>query len=268
MIKEIGPGPSLSSWLGLSPSLSLPSILLPLLLTVSLFIGPLYVHFLRARMHDAGGVVHSSKGWWRWQWNEEQRWMTMRNIIAAPIFEEWFFRGVILCLLISGGWSFGWCVILGPALFGAAHIHHLCHHVTSKGCSFKTAVLIVAFQLLYTSLFAAYASFIFLRCGSLIAAVAAHAFCNTMGVPDLSPLFAPTQLYDQRAKLKIIMAYVIGIVAFAIGLFPLTDPTWNNSNSNPSIASSGSASSRGFQYPPNWLLHYHDMRDQVAKYMS
>lgn len=39
------------------------------------------------------------------------------------------------------------------------------------------------FQLTYTTLFGAYATFLYLRTGSLLAVVLVHAFCNWMGLP-------------------------------------------------------------------------------------
>jgi len=42
-------------------------------------------------------------------------------------------------------------------------------------------------QFAYTSIFGWYAAFIMLRTGSVWPAVAVHAFCNTMGVPELGP---------------------------------------------------------------------------------
>lgn len=49
--------------------------------------------------------------------------------------------------------------------FSAAHLHHFVDHVRN-GRSVKDAALIACFQLLYTSLFGAYASFVYLRTGA------------------------------------------------------------------------------------------------------
>lgn len=45
-----------------------------------------------------------------------------------------------------------------------AHLHHFMDHIRS-GRPVKDAVLIVGFQLLYTTLFGAYATFLFMRTG-------------------------------------------------------------------------------------------------------
>jgi prenyl protein peptidase len=55
-----------------------------------------------------------------------------------------------------------------------------------QGLPFKIGLIRVTFQLTYTTLFGAYASFLLLRTGHLTAAFVAHAFCNVMEVPDLS----------------------------------------------------------------------------------
>ncbi len=50
--------------------------------------------------------------------------------------------------------------------------------------SIAQALLAVLVQLSYTSIFGAYASFIFIRGGHIAAAIAAHIFCNFMGLPN------------------------------------------------------------------------------------
>lgn len=77
-------------------------------------------------------------------------------------------------------------VFLTPVVFGLAHIHHfyefrLTHPETPR----LVAVLRSLFQLLYTTLFGGYATFLYLRTGSLLAVVLVHAFCNWQGFPRL-----------------------------------------------------------------------------------
>jgi prenyl protein peptidase len=63
------------------------------------------------------------------------------------------------------------------------------------------------FQLAYTTLFGAYATFLYLRTGSLLAVVLVHAFCNWMGLPRfwgrvgaIEPLVGPDNGEDQSRK--------------------------------------------------------------------
>jgi hypothetical protein len=84
-------------------------------------------------------------------------------------------------------------------IFGAAHLHHLIMLVRARGYTLKQGLLAVGFQLTYTTLFGAYASFVFMRTGSLPAVVLCHTFCNVMGFPDLSWLSASSPLRPYKA---------------------------------------------------------------------
>ena len=84
----------------------------------------------------------------------------------------------------------------------------------------------------YTALFGSYACFVLLRTGHLWAAFVSHAFCNLMGLPDLSFLAAPPPagrggalsfLHPYRHWL--LGGYAASIVGFGLLLFPLTEPT-------------------------------------------
>lgn len=77
-------------------------------------------------------------------------------------------------------------IFVSPLIFGLAHAHHfyefrLSHPHTPLVVQLARSVL----QLSYTTLFGAYATFIFLRTGSLLAVFVVHAFCNWMGLPRL-----------------------------------------------------------------------------------
>lgn len=75
-------------------------------------------------------------------------------------------------------------IFVSPLVFGLAHVHHLYEfRVTHPGVPLAAALLRSLFQLGYTTLFGAYATFIFLRSGSLAAAFAVHVLCNCMGLP-------------------------------------------------------------------------------------
>ena len=107
-------GYSLRHWIGLiHPTSSIP----PLLLTIILFIGPLF----QAYLDDDNILSHSI--------NEP---VFLRNIIFAPITEEVVFRGCMVPLLFPG---FGWTptIVILPLYFGIAHLHHGCVHIV--GCT-------------------------------------------------------------------------------------------------------------------------------------
>jgi hypothetical protein len=155
---------------------------------------------------------------------QNTRWQNIRNLVAAPICEEVVFRSCVLVLLVAGEWDFGSCVFLSPFLFGAAHLHHLLNHVRSRGLSFKMGLLVVGFQLFYTTVFGAYASFLYLRTGHTLGIVISHTFCNLMGFPETNFMRPWHPLYPKRKA--IIFMFVVGMVAFAAALYPMTEPSW------------------------------------------
>lgn len=100
------------------------------------------------------------------------------------------------------------------------------------------ACALTVVQFGYTTLFAIYTSFIFIRIGHIAAAIACHCFCNYMGLPDLSFAWLPdkarvprvnkrdqsTAMTLYRLRHWLYFGYGVGILLFAAGLFPLTSP--------------------------------------------
>ena len=76
----------------------------------------------------------------------------------------------------------------------------------------------VAFQFAFTTVFGWYATFLFLRTGHLAAAVAAHAFCNSMGFPAFGAIPSHPRAWVIAA------AFYVGVALFVTLLMPLTDP--------------------------------------------
>lgn len=77
-------------------------------------------------------------------------------------------------------------IFLTPIIFGLAHAHHFYEfRLTHPHVPARAALLRSLFQLAYTTLFGAYATFLFLRTGSLLAVCVVHAFCNCMGLPQV-----------------------------------------------------------------------------------
>lgn len=75
-------------------------------------------------------------------------------------------------------------IFVSPLVFGVAHVHHLYEfRITHPGVSLPAAILRSVFQLGYTTLFGAYATFVYLRTGSLLAVFGVHMLCNSMGLP-------------------------------------------------------------------------------------
>ncbi|KAE8154793.1 hypothetical protein BDV25DRAFT_147000 [Aspergillus avenaceus] len=154
-----------------------PEIIRSLLLTAILFAGPLY----------ESGIA---EGEWR-DWIKGRRvyetlygWIGWRNYVAGPITEEVMFRSVIIPLHILSKMSSGRIVFMAPLYFGIAHVHHFYEfRLTHPDTSILAALLRSIIQFGYTTIFGWYATFLYLRTGSLPAVILAHAFCNWCGLP-------------------------------------------------------------------------------------
>lgn len=212
--------------------------LLPLLLTAILFAGPIGVGFAQTFFWSSAatesghhnnafadgsspvyngtppapsassGAVSGSGGWFKalchrllnehWSTSALQL-QTLRNLVVAPICEEFVYRAVIITLLVGGGWSFSTVVFASPLLFGLAHLHHLIGLVRQRGYTLARGLVVVGFQLCYTTVFGWLAGFLYVRTGFVTAPIVSHAFCNMMGVPDLSFMrLRDHPLYERR----------------------------------------------------------------------
>jgi prenyl protein peptidase len=190
------PDAPLISWFGLAsppPRLALAAML-PLLLTMVLFLGPLIMEWLDRDPHTT--LVVQTR-----QFCEDMcELTTVRNLIVGPLTEEWVFRACMCPLLFGAGFGDAANVFTSGAIFGLAHVHH----VYDAGASW----LAVGVQFTYTTLFGAYSSYLFLRTGSLVGPVLAHAFCNLQGLPNFARV-----PHHPRAQL-VGAAFVVGLAGF------------------------------------------------------
>lgn len=75
-------------------------------------------------------------------------------------------------------------IFLSPLIFGLAHVHHFYEfRITNPQTPITVALVRSVLQFAYTYLFGIYATFVFLRTGSLLATIVVHIFCNYMGLP-------------------------------------------------------------------------------------
>ncbi|KAL0115010.1 hypothetical protein PUN28_010522 [Cardiocondyla obscurior] len=240
-------------WTGL-----VQATVIPLVLTMILFLGPL--------------SLQGFSGLWR-LYTEPMYWLISvqtltwwRNQVVAPLSEEWTFRACMLPLLLQC-FTPTTAIFVCPLFFGIAHFHHIVERV-KMGVSLKHALLISCFQSAYTTLFGAYAAFLFVRTGGIIftsfsyfryicevstkffvinffffffnkfqfmfvllghfiAPFAAHSFCNHMGFPDLSEIAA---YKDPLQRVGLICLFVIGLIAWCLLLMPMTHPSLFNNN--------------------------------------
>lgn len=167
--------------LGIWP-ISPAAILQSLLLTFILYLGPLYNDiYLQGQLSPVSQIwselvtsLRSSIGY--------------RNYVAGPVTEELLFRSTILPIHILSPLSATptKLIFLTPLYFGIAHVHHFYEfRLSHPDTPLTPALLRTIFQFGYTSIFGWFASFIYLRTGSLYAVILIHTFCNYMGLPRL-----------------------------------------------------------------------------------
>lgn len=116
-------------------------------------------------------------------------------------------------------------IFLSPLVFGLSHLHHFYEfRVTLPNVPTSFLLMRSLFQLGFTTLFGAYATFLYLRSGSLLAIFAVHAFCNCMGLPRVWGRVLPETVVDTRGKsyrpsVMWTVVYYVVLVAGAYGWY-------------------------------------------------
>ncbi|CAZ81444.1 unnamed protein product [Tuber melanosporum] len=173
----------IATFLGLYVKLPLTlDILRCFLLTGTLFLGPL----VRRLWFD--------HGWRELQGDVDKMfttWIGWRNYVAGPFTEEIVFRACVVPLHLLAGRSPGTIVFITPLFFGIAHIHHAYEFYINNPNRIFVMIVRSLFQFTYTTLFGWFATFVFLRTGSVWASIIVHSFCNFMGLPDFGPVDGP-----------------------------------------------------------------------------
>nr|AAH74218.1 MGC83398 protein [Xenopus laevis] len=190
--------------------------ILPLLLTMVLFLGPLVQLSLDCPWDFLDGLkVGFDPRFWM-LCGTDMRWL--RNQVIAPLTEELVFRACMLPMLVP-------CTGPGPAIFtcplffGIAHFHHVIEQLRFRQATVLSIFLSAVFQFSYTAVFGAYTAFIFMRTGHLIGPVLCHSFCNYIGFPAIFGALEHPQ------RFTIILFYFLGVVLFILLLYPMTEPT-------------------------------------------
>jgi len=204
-----------------------------LLHTIQLFLGPLIVSLSMIPVEANSCLGKKEKGHpilmyisilrTRFQSLFLGGWSRVRDYAAAPLFEEFVFRGLLCSPLLASGLSPTQVVFIAPMFFGTAHIHHAILKLRSG----EDPPLVIAqtiLQLTYTSLFGMYATYAFIQTGSVMSVTLSHIFCNIMGLPDIGFMHKPShrsgpldlsQLYPYRYLL--LFSYILGIYLFIQG---------------------------------------------------
>ncbi|XP_063001641.1 CAAX prenyl protease 2 isoform X2 [Elgaria multicarinata webbii] len=195
----------------------IPATLLPLLLTMVLFLGPLIQQSMDWPwdLMDGLKVVFDPRFWFLCL--TDMRWL--RNQVIAPFTEELVFRACMLPMLVP-------CTGLGPAIFtcplffGVAHFHHVIEQLRFRQGSTASIFLSAVFQFSYTAVFGAYTAFIFIRTGHLIGPVLCHSFCNYVGFPAVGAAL------EHPHRSLVVFFYLLGVALFLLLLHPMTDPAF------------------------------------------
>lgn len=150
--------------------LALEAIVLPLLQTAVLFAGPIYIarqeaQSIRTNVEKLLDLI------------------VIRNYVIAPVTEEFIFRGVLSAVLLPC-WSSPVTLVISSVMFGAAHSHHYLFEKNMRSVNGLAALE----QMIYTSLFGAYASLLYFRSKLILTPILVHSFCNYMGLPDIQAI--------------------------------------------------------------------------------
>lgn len=153
--------------------------------------------------------------------------------IQGPVTEECLFRSAAVPLLLLSKMSLIKIVFLTPLVFGAAHLYHFYEsRITSPNTPLSIAVVRAIVQLVYTTIFGAYATFLYLRTGSLLAVILVHAMCNALGIRFIwgyaQPYWMPLRAQESRLiLLKWTVPYYCLLIGGAVvwwrSLFSLTE---------------------------------------------
>lgn len=148
---------------------------------------------------------------------DNQGWLIWRNLVIAPALEEVAFRTCMVPVLLASGLRAGAVCWVAPLFFGIAHVHHAVQRLREGRTAPTTVVVQTAFQFTYTTLFGAYAAYVYMRTRSTVAVTILHGFCNWMGLPHFLFLSQKHVLHEHRRVL--LVAHAIGVIGFGALLF-------------------------------------------------
>ena len=188
------------------------------LVTGVVYFGPLMSLLIRYAISEEESTVDAFQYLFGHHNENKERFgalVPIRDVLLAPFFAEFIFRGVLLTVLLGrrhgtredDGVSIAAAIYISPLLFGLAHINH--YFGLRKVYGHAKALQSVAFQFIYTTLFGILAGTAFYRCkAGLAGAWSLHASMNAFGVPDFRPFRTPLGLVNGIERL----CYVAGVV--------------------------------------------------------
>ncbi|XP_053209673.1 CAAX prenyl protease 2-like [Panonychus citri] len=172
---------NLTPTLSLSPYYLFESIVIPICLTIILFIGPIIDRFQQGTLFLALDPDEELPPFYSFA----------RNYLLGPILEEYFYRFLLTTLLIQC-FSQSSTILISSAIFSISHAHHHIKGLINGGETLEWVNFIC--HLIQTFIFACYACCIYLRAQSVISVILIHSFCNWMGPPRFDRLFSQRYL--------------------------------------------------------------------------
>ncbi|TPX70914.1 hypothetical protein SpCBS45565_g01399 [Spizellomyces sp. 'palustris'] len=229
--------PVLLAHLGLRMKGLLPAAILPLCLTMALFLGPLAVDFIAESL-----PFQKKFSFQQHLFDKSNDILAWRNYIVGPLTEEFVFRACMVPLFQAAGFKTATTVFMLPLCFGIAHIHHgyeVYNRLGRTNRALQQALLSGVFQFFYTTLFGWFSTVLFIRTGHIIAPTISHIFCNVMGFPDFSAVddypryktgwyslgISAFWVILANGTTVLIGSYILGIVLFGLLFIPVTNPS-------------------------------------------
>ena len=117
---------------------------------------------------------------------------------------------------------------VNPLCFGVAHVHHLIEKINT-GMRPINAIVQTLVQFTYTSIFGVIATLLFMRTGSIYAAILSHIVCNSVGLPDIDFMVSTSSRDSSHYSCLYAYRFVhlvmhgLGLVLFACMILPLTE---------------------------------------------
>lgn len=239
-LEKVNAGASLWRALGAAPSCwTMTDTLAPLLLIAVLFFGPLIQVGLNTRhlLKQDGEGRKGNKAVFIERFLlallaslhvdpvRTPPLLHFRTLVFAPLVEEWVFRACIVPVWIISGHTVSTSILAAALAFGFAHCHHG-YELRRSGHPWPSVIVTVLVQLSYTSLFGGIAAWLLLAYGNTLAVILVHAFCNLLGLPDVSWLSSSDNPLV-RHRWMLLVSYVIGLGGFiwaitAVNAFPPT----------------------------------------------
>ncbi|XP_015787808.1 CAAX prenyl protease 2 [Tetranychus urticae] len=169
----------------LSPSYLFESIIIPVGLTLILFIGPIIDAYREGTLF----ALEIDEGW-----NADALppfFTVLRAYLVGPFTEEYLYRFLMINVLIQC-FTTSSSILISSGLFSISHINHYIERLITG--SDTVDWLVLAVHLLQTFVFACYAGCIFIRAKSVLSLFLIHSFCNWMGAPRVDRIFADKRL--------------------------------------------------------------------------